>query len=158
MNENDQVVTNSRFYMWRTLFALAHVDHILRDEEVRYMVEILEDMPFNDWQTNLLNDDILSPKIVEDMFRGISDQRDQAMFFYYARELVHIDGEFAPEEQEAVTMLEKIHIENTNVDDLVGQVSLELDEKPVDAFEGSVWDKGDTRVMRVLHKAKAHTD
>ena len=45
------VVSESRFYMWRTLFAVAHADNVVADEEVEFMAHILEDVEFSDHQT-----------------------------------------------------------------------------------------------------------
>ena len=35
-------VSESRFYMWRAIFALAHADHIVTDEEYRFMQKALD--------------------------------------------------------------------------------------------------------------------
>ena len=55
-------ISESEFYMWRALFALAHADDVLHKDEVTYLAEILEDVPFTEEQTNTLRDDIYHPK------------------------------------------------------------------------------------------------
>ncbi len=115
-------VSDSRFYMWRTLFAVAHADRVLTDEEIRFMVETLEDIPFSGQQRTVLEDDIRTPKDVMEMFVRVTDQKDQAEFFDLARELVWIDGDYGSEEQEAMLRLKKKHIGEVNVDNLVGSV------------------------------------
>ena len=125
-------LTESQFYMWRTLFAIVHVDNVVASEEIRFMAEALEDVPFSDAQRTILNDDIKNPQNIEAMFGGISDVRDQAAFFNYARSLVHIDGEYGAAEQVIMLKLQKLHMQNANLADLVGNVSLELeDDEPV---------------------------
>ena len=42
-----KTITESQFYMWRTLFAISHADNVVSDEEIRFMTEALEDLPFN---------------------------------------------------------------------------------------------------------------
>ena len=136
-------VSESAFYMWRTLFALAHADDVVTDEELRFMAEALEDIPFSDEQRAVLNKDVTEEKDIEEMFKQITDVRDQAAFFKFARVLVHIDGEYGKEEQEVMLRLKELHLKGVDVDLLVGNVGLELElDEGGDAFEGSV-QKGD---------------
>lgn len=122
-------VSESRFYMWRTLFSVAHADNIVTDEEIEFMAHILEDINFSDEQTTLLKDDIINPKNVEDMFRGVSDSNDRKEFFGFARDLVWVDGDFGAQEQSVMIKLLQSHFEDIDFDELVGSVSLELEEE-----------------------------
>ncbi|MFP4313216.1 MAG: hypothetical protein ACLFR0_02705 [Alphaproteobacteria bacterium] len=121
-------VTESQFYMWRTLFAIAHADDIVTDEEVRFMTEALEDLPFSEEQQKILKDDISEPKDIVEMFGKISNSSDQAEFFNFARTLVWVDGDYGEEEQEIMLKLKRLHIQNVDVDNLVGNVGLQLDD------------------------------
>lgn len=121
-------IDESEFYMWRTLFAMAHVDGYVSPQEVRFMVEALEDVPFSKEQRNILVNDISEPQNIEDMFAKISNAKSQAEFFKFAREIVWADGEYGKEEQEIMLRLKEIHVRRTDVDDLVGAVELEFDE------------------------------
>lgn len=122
-------VSQSRFHMWRTLFAIVHADNVVTDAEVRFMAKVLEDIDFSPEQEAVLKDDINTPKNVEEMFAGITDRDDRAAFFNFARELVWVDGDFAAEEQDMMIRLKKLHYWNTNVDDLVGTVNLRFEEE-----------------------------
>ncbi len=121
-------VTDSEFYMWRSLFALVHVDYRVTDEEVRFMAEALEDVPFSNEQRAVLEEDIKTPQDVVEMFSSISEPRDQAKFFNFAREIVWVDGDYGSEEQEVMLKLKEIHLKNAVVDDLIGFVDLELED------------------------------
>jgi hypothetical protein len=121
-------ITESQFYMWRALFAMAHADDVVTDEEIRYMAEVMEDVPFNEAQQKVLNDDIKNPKDIIQMFEGIKDARDQAKFFKFAQELVWVDGDYGKEEQAIMLKLIQSHVKTTNVDDLIGSVHLEFDD------------------------------
>ncbi len=122
-------LSESEFYMWRTLFAIAHADHVVTSEEVRFMAEALEDIPFSQEQHDILNDDITNPKDILEMFDGISDVHDQARFFKFARRLVWIDGDYGMEEQAIMLKLEEAHLARVNiVDDLVGSIKMEFEE------------------------------
>lgn len=125
-----QGVNQSQFYMWRTLFAVAHADNIVTDEEIEFMAHILEDVQFSDEQTEILKDDILNAKDVELMFKNVTDQNDRVHFFDLARDLVWVDGDFGDEEQSVMIKLHRQHFKNTNVDDLIGHVPLSLEDDP----------------------------
>lgn len=120
-------ITDSKFHMWRTLFAMSHADDVVTEEEIRFMTEALEDIPFSVEQQEILKDDIATPKDIVEMFGKISDAKDQAEFFNFARELVWIDGDYGEEEQEIMLKLKRLHIQDVDVDDLVGNVGLQLE-------------------------------
>ena len=145
-----KAVTDSQFYMWRTLFAVAHADDVVTDEEVRFMVEALEDIAFSPSQRAILNADMKDGQDIEEMFRGITDVKDQAAFFKFARELVHIDGEFDPKEQAVIMKLQREHMQNTNLGDLVGNVRMDLvhDDLPEFKKSGKLTFKDKVRAMR----------
>ncbi len=122
-------VNKSQFYMWRTLFAVAHADNIVTDEEIEFMAQILDEVDFSDEQVSILKDDIMNAKNVEDMFDGITEEADRVRFFDFARDLVWVDGDFGSEEQSVMIKLYQAHMKGTDVDKLVGTVSLELEEE-----------------------------
>ena len=123
----NQGITESQFCMWRTLFALVHADNIVTEEEKYFMDDVLSDLPFSDEQKGSLKDDIVNPKDIIKMFGLISDKKDQSEFFKFARDLVWTDGEYSDEEQEVMIKLQEIQIRNVNVDELIGDVELELE-------------------------------
>ncbi len=120
-------VSDSQFYMWRTLFAIAHADHVVTDEEVRFMADAMEDVSFSTAQHDVLKKDTVEPQNIEKMYAGITDVRDQAVFFKFAHELVHIDGDYGADEQKVMLRLQELHVHATNVDELIGDIELELD-------------------------------
>lgn len=121
-------VTESQFYMWRALFAISHVDNVLSPEEIRFMTETLEDIPFSAGQKQVLKDDIINGKDIVEMFQKISNANDQASFFRFAMDLVWIDGDYGEDEQKIMLKLKQLHLQNVNVDDLIGNVGLELED------------------------------
>ncbi len=121
-------ITESEFYMWRTLFAMAHVDGTVSDNEVSIMAEALEDIAFSEEQKKTLTYDIRNPQDIVAMFEKISDPKHQALFFKFARDMVWADGDFGKAEQEIMVKLKKVHLKATNVDDLIGSIDLEFDD------------------------------
>ncbi|MCB9983247.1 MAG: TerB family tellurite resistance protein [Rhodospirillales bacterium] len=148
--------------MWRTLFAVAHADDVVTNEELRFMAEALDDIPFSVEQQAILNDDVKTPQDIEEMFAKVTDVHDQAQFFQFARDLVHIDGEYGKEEQAVMLKLKELHLQSTDLDDLVGSVKLELEDEeaaPVFAhatkkksFKDSVYSYRDAFMKRRFKK------
>ena len=120
-------VNDSQFAMWRTIFALAHADNVVTNEEIRFMVEALEDIPFTEVQRQTLTTDIAEPRDIEAMFGQVSDPKDQAAFFELARKMVWIDGDYGKEERDIMLKLKELHVRAANLDDLVGSISLEFE-------------------------------
>ncbi len=128
MNSSNEM-SESRFYMWRTLFAVAHADDVVTDQEIEFMAHILEDIDFTIEQTAILKDDISNPKDVEEMFRGMKSVDDRNEFFDFARDLVWVDGEFGEPEQGVMVNLLQKHLNDVDFDDLVGNVSLQFEDE-----------------------------
>lgn len=121
-------VSESRFQMWRTLFAIAHADHIVTEEEQKFMEEALESVPFSLSQKTILEEDIKHPKDIIEMFEGISDFEDRSAFFDFARKLVWIDGDYGEEEQDIILKLKTAHMKTADAGKLIGHVMMELEE------------------------------
>ncbi|MAF98372.1 MAG: hypothetical protein CMH26_07035 [Micavibrio sp.] len=128
-------LNDSQFHMWRSIFALVHVDNVVTDEEVQYMAERLKEIPFSQEQHDILVKDSVEPQNVELMFSRITDLHDQALFFKHAHAVVHVDGDYAVEEQQILLKLNELHAKTANVDDLIGSIKLEFEEERVHDFD-----------------------
>ena len=142
-------VSDSQFYMWRTLFSIAHADNVVTDEEIRFMAHVLEDISFSDEQTSILKDDIINAKDVEQMFHGVTHQDDREKFFEFARDLVWVDGDYGSEEQAALIKLMNTQYKETDVDSMVGNVSLELEDDSSFASNANASDE-DSQTMTMM--------
>lgn len=120
-------VTESEFYMWRALFALAHADNVVSEQEIRFMSEIMEDVSFSEEQTKILRSDIQTAQDPYSLFAQIEQSVDQARFFALAKQMVWVDGDFGHEEQAIMLMLKQKHVQNVSFEDLVEHVHLELE-------------------------------
>ena len=141
-------VSESLFYMWRTLFALAHADDVVTSEEVRFMAEALEDIDFSQGQRAVLNDDISRAQDIEKMFAKVRELGDQMQFFKLAKVMVWSDGDFGVEEREVMLRLQTIHVKDVNLDDLIGTIELALEEEAPDVNE----DEGSKKKKGLLFK------
>lgn len=98
-------VTDSRFYMWRTIFALVHADHQVTSEEHAFAAHYLDSVPFTSEQRKILADDLKSPQNVIDMFDRISNPEDRGEFFEFARNLLAVDNDFSEAEKKIFEIL-----------------------------------------------------
>ena len=94
-----EIVSESRFCMWRAVFAMVHADHVVTDEERDFMENYLEQVAFSDEQKKTLREDMSTAQNVDDMFDLITDPEDQGQFFQFARMLVWSDGDFDEQEK-----------------------------------------------------------
>jgi len=151
-------VTESQFFMWRAIFALAHADEVVSAEELRFMSETLEDIPFSDMQKSILQSDASEAQSVEAMFKQITDPVDQAEFFKFASKIAHIDGDFGEEEQAVMIRVKQLHLADVDIDDLIGKVNLSLAEDdhapPDDDFKASVYSYRQKFLDKIMGKSR----
>lgn len=126
-------VTESRFYMWRALFAIAHADDKVCSEERHFMHKILQDYPFTAEQARILEADMAVKQDVAGLFEQITNPQDRSQFFDYARTLVWCDGDYGAKEQEALLKLNRAHVLSADFDTLDETAPLELDDGEEDA-------------------------
>ncbi len=139
---NTDNVSESRFYMWRAIFAMAHADHVVTEDEREFMQQALSTIPFSPSQRDMLERDIEQAQDTGDMFMKIADQKDRSKFFFYARMLCWSDGDFDEQEQQIMLKLESIHVRNVDFDEMLKDVDLELDEEQKQTIEEGMRDDG----------------
>jgi|JI10StandDraft_1071094.scaffolds.fasta_scaffold20526_4 uncharacterized membrane protein YebE (DUF533 family) len=122
-------VSESQFYMWRAVFAMAHADNIVTEEEKKYLHGILSRERFTPEQKRILEADILTPQDIASMFVKIDDQSDRSQFFYHARMLVWSDGDFGEQEQKIILRLKQTHVRTIDFDQIMKNLDLSLDEE-----------------------------
>lgn len=98
-------LSESRFFMWRAVFALAHADGQVTDEEKAFVENYLHYVPLSDAQKDRIRKDISEPQSVNAMLIGVSQQEDMADFFQFAQMLVRSDGSYDEQERAIVERL-----------------------------------------------------
>lgn len=106
------MITNSKFYMWRSIFALSHADLVVTPEELSFMHKTLEQLDLSEPQYEVLKHDIKEPQDALDMFHGITDPEDRKEFFHIAYDIVWVDGEQNQDEENMLARLKKDYKEN----------------------------------------------
>jgi hypothetical protein len=126
--KTSETLNESQFYMWRTLFALVHADHVVTREEQTFMESALDQLTLTDYQRSILVSDTMESSDIAEMFKRITEQNDRVEFFRHARILVWCDGDFDKQEQEILAQLTRTHASDVDFDKLVSEVSLSFDE------------------------------
>lgn len=121
-------MSESRFYMWRAVFAMAHADHVVTAEEKKYLKGVLSSEPFGDEQKSILERDIDTAQDIAEMFLRIEDQNDRSQFFYHARMLVWSDGDFGEQEQKIIMRLKQNHVRTVDFSKVLEDLDLSLDD------------------------------
>lgn len=121
----------SLFYMWRAIFAIAHADDVVTDEERVVLTRILETELFSDDQIAVLKRDMTEPQDIVEIFSHITEQDDRSLFFKKARELVWADGDYGQREQDIIMKLQSQHVRMADFDTLNRHNAIELVKKEV---------------------------
>lgn len=117
-----QSVNDSRFHMWRTIFALIHADGKIEDKERNYAENYLAHVPFSENQKAILRSDIETPQNVANMFDGIKEPSDRTEFFEFAKNLLWSDGNYDDTEQKIFNHLIQSQMFRTNPEALKAEV------------------------------------
>lgn len=127
-----QTISDSRFFMWRCLFAISHADDVVTPEERSFMNRILSEEPMTDEQRETLKRDMGHGKDVRALFKHVTDQQDRSEFFDYARTLVWSDGDFSEEEQKLLVDLKRMHVQSVNFENFEKTTGLSLSDEDVE--------------------------
>lgn len=128
MKGGDSMLEDSRFYMWRAVFAVAHADREVSQEERQYMAEVVDSLSLSKEQEEVLRRDIIVGQDPIAMFRMVSATQDKNDFFKFAQQMIWKDGDYTPAEKRIMLRLKEMHEQVLDVDDLVGSIPLELEE------------------------------
>jgi uncharacterized membrane protein YebE (DUF533 family) len=111
-----QNISESRFYMWRGVVAIAHADGVVTPHEVSFINDFVKDRAFSKEQLNILGQDLQEPQHAYDMFTKITDRQDKTDFFSLARALSWCDGDYDDQEKVIIDRLEKENLISENKD------------------------------------------
>lgn len=117
-----QAVTESRFYMWRAVFAFAHLDGEVSSQEVDFIENYLEYTPFSEEQKTTIREDIVTPQNVNEMLIGISATEDQADFFQFAQMMAWADGSLDDTEKKLIERLSAEQMNRFNKEEIAQNI------------------------------------
>lgn len=107
-------ITDSRFHMWRAVFAMAHVDGRITPEERGFAQKYLANAPFSKPQKDVLLGDLDRPQNVGEMLMHVTDMSDQSDFFQFSHMLAWKDGDYSAQEQSLIERLNNEQMQRFN--------------------------------------------
>lgn len=112
----------SRFYMWRAVFSVAHMDGEVTPEEVAFAQNYLNNAPFSEEQKEILKDDLVSPQNPDEMLAKVSEPGDQADFFQFATMLAWSDDDYSHSEKALLDRLKNLQKERVDDNDMMRRI------------------------------------
>ncbi|MBI1216122.1 MAG: hypothetical protein GC185_09930 [Alphaproteobacteria bacterium] len=123
----NQPVSNSTFYMWRCIIAIAHADGTVQPEEYKYIERIIANMDrvygLSDEQKQTFEEDFKTPQNISDLLPQINDPQVRAQLIYFGGLLAHADGVVTPEEDAILKKLHADQMAGLDMDQIRKQVS-----------------------------------
>lgn len=108
-----QPISNSTFYMWRCIIAIAHADGVLQDAERVYIGRVIANMDrvygLTDEQKKIFAEDFDTPQNIGDLLPYINDPAVRGQLIYFGGLLAHADGVLSPSEKD---ILDKLHADH----------------------------------------------
>jgi len=110
--QTGQNISNSMFYMWRCVIAVAHAhaDGKVTDKERAYLNNVFANMDraysLTGEQKKTFADDIENPKNVADLLKYINDSSVRGQLIYFCGLLAHVSGTTDPMEE---AIIKKLH-------------------------------------------------
>jgi uncharacterized membrane protein YebE (DUF533 family) len=128
-----QPLTESAFYMWRCIIAVAHADGAVQDAELEYLDKMFTQMHRDDAltaeQTEVLGQDLTTPQNVSELLKHVTDHGDRHQLIYYAALMAKANDDLDPGEEDIIRKLSAGEISDAEVDQLLKDIRKALDEK-----------------------------
>jgi len=115
-------ISNSRFSMWRAVFALAHKDGRIDEKEIAYIDNYLACVPFSAQQKQIIHDDLITPQSINGLLIGVSDPADMSDFFQFAQMMIVADGEISEQEEAIINRLTAEQVNRFNRQEICAQI------------------------------------
>src|SRR4051812_7714230 len=98
-------MSQSRFFMWRAIIALAHAHGILTQKERDFVEGYIKHLPLSDQQKAIMQEDIDTPQSINGMLMGVQEENDHADFFQFAQMIMWCNGNQDEQEKAIVDRL-----------------------------------------------------
>lgn len=92
-------ITESEFYKWRCLVALAHADHVVTPEEKNMIEFQLRQVSLSPDQLDILNSDMEEGKNIKPLYEKVTEMKDRKHLTQLAFTLFWSDSNFDESEK-----------------------------------------------------------
>ncbi len=105
--EEQEGISESRFYMWRGVVVMIHADNLVAPQELSFINDYIKDMNLSPEQLETIFDDLKNPQNPHEIFSQITDEQDKKDFFALARAVAWCDGNFVKQEERIIEMFKE---------------------------------------------------
>jgi uncharacterized membrane protein YebE (DUF533 family) len=127
-----QPLSESAFYMWRCIIAVAHADGAVQDPELEYLNKTFagmeRDSALTQDQRQMLGEDLVTPQKIADLLKHVTDHGDRHQLIYFAALMAQSNGELDPGEEDIIRKISAGELKDVEVDQLVRDVRKALDD------------------------------
>lgn len=134
-------LTESKFHMWRATVAIAHCDGIISKEEIAWLKDHLDKIPFSKIQLEIIQNDLNDGLTLDEVLPDVTNLNDRALLLHLANNLFRQDG-FDDIEKVQYQQLEKSIMGTVDLMSAVKKVEMEmakviqLEEESKNSFKG----------------------
>jgi uncharacterized membrane protein YebE (DUF533 family) len=144
-------ISHSQFQMIRCVFAMAHADGHISDEERAYADQLIDRMPFSREQIAVLHNDLRQEQNIPDLLRQINEPRFRGQVVYFARLMAYKDGTLHPNEDDLLKYLHLKVSDGLDMDAIRADARKALQEKLSD-LDAANEQGGKTLIERIWDK------
>lgn len=138
-------ISDSLFYMWRCVIAIAHADGKIAAQERAYLENVMANLDrvynLSEDQRTALKTDLDRPQKISDLLPRVTLPADRASLIYFGDVLASADGERSADED---AVLKKLH------DDQMSKIDVEKLRAEIDADMAKRRDER-AREMKQIH-------
>ena len=125
-----QVLSESLFYMWRCVIAIAWTDGVLQPQERTYIDNVIANLDriygLDAAQKKIFQDDLKKPHRISDLLPRVTAPEDRASLIYFGDILAWADGQVTADEEDVLKKLHDDQMKKVDVDKLRQEVEADI--------------------------------
>ena len=127
-----QPLSESAFYMWRCIIAVAQADGAVQDAELEYLNKVFAGMERDSMlsrdQHETLGEDLVTPQNIGSLLKHVTDHGDRHQLVYFAALMAQSNGELDPGEEAIIRTISAGEMKDAETDQLIKDVRKALDD------------------------------
>jgi uncharacterized membrane protein YebE (DUF533 family) len=123
-------LSDSLFYMWRCVIAIAHADGSIPQQERNYLDTVIGNLEriygLTPEQDKILDADLREPQNVSSLLPHVTAPEDRASLIYFGDLVAHADGIVTPNEHDILQKLHDDQMKTIDVEKLRKEIESDL--------------------------------
>lgn len=126
-------LSESLFYMWRCVIAIAWADGTVQEQERAYLVNVIANLDrvygLTDDQKKIFDEDLKTAQKLSDLLPHVRQLEDRASVIYFGDVLAWADGDFTVDEEDVLKKLHDDQMSKIDVDKLRAEIGTDLSKR-----------------------------